>query len=106
MCWHFNTQDTREHRNNINALQRVQVKQLEEVPQAIFTWRTQTSGKQSATRHSGFFQKSPAWAYLMADNKKQEKDFSKDVDDLLPLAATLIKVQFGLLENLTGPDLL
>ncbi|KAH9486579.1 26S proteasome non-ATPase regulatory subunit 12 [Psilocybe cubensis] len=34
---------------------------------------------------------SPAWKYTMSDNKKQEKDFKPEVDELLPQADALIK---------------
>ena len=36
--------------------------------------------------------KSPYWTHIMSDNKKQEKDFTKEVDERLPEAAEIVKV--------------
>jgi hypothetical protein len=33
-----------------------------------------------------------AWKFTMADNKKQEKDFTKEVDALIPEVELIIKV--------------
>ena len=35
----------------------------------------------------------PYLTYIMADPKKQEKDFTKEVDELLPLARSLAQVR-------------
>ena len=68
----------------------------EESPANIVTWMTpQTNSNNSsiATRQRDWTHnsKSPSWIYTMSDNKKQEKDFTKEVDALLPEAATTIK---------------
>lgn len=55
---------------------------------------SQTTDNNTATRH--FVQrthKSASWIYIMADNKKQEKDFTKEVDAILPEAASLAKAR-------------
>ena len=49
----------------------------------------------SATRHRDWAHRlhtSPTPNYIMSDNKKQEKDYTKEVDALLPEAETIIKV--------------
>ena len=63
----------------------------------VSTWLKglQTSDNNTATRHRDWiakFQSTAAYSYTMADNKKQERDFTKEVDALLPEADALIKV--------------
>ena len=38
-----------------------------------------------ATRHSN-------WNHYMSDNRKQEKDFTPEVDEILPIADSLVTV--------------
>ena len=62
----------------------------------VATWilkqeTTQISNNNAATRHSATTH-SAFWSHIMADNKKQEKDFTVEVDTLLPDAASLAKV--------------
>lgn len=68
----------------------------------VSTWATPTQTDQNnlATRHRRdllpwLTSPSNYWSsesYNMADNKKQEKDFTKEVDALLPEADATIKV--------------
>jgi len=63
----------------------------------LCTWAKslQTDCNNVATRHRPCNQETlntPAWKYIMSDNRKQEKDYTKEVDALLPQAETLIKV--------------
>lgn len=53
----------------------------------------QTRVNKVATRHcSRSLQDSQAQRNIMTDNRKQEKDFTKEVDELLPLADATAKV--------------
>lgn len=55
------------------------------------TWlrECQTAINNTATRHLRHI---PRTAATMADNKKQEKDFTKDVDELLSQVDPVVKV--------------
>ena len=60
----------------------------------VATWIPKWQGSQirnnnTATRH---FTNSVSWSYIMADNKKQERDFTVEVDALLPVAESIAKV--------------
>ncbi|KAF7347622.1 26S proteasome non-ATPase regulatory subunit 12 [Mycena venus] len=52
--------------------------------------RKVTGANNSATRHFPALHSS-AWTYIMSDNKKQERDFTPEVDAILPEAASLAK---------------
>jgi hypothetical protein len=55
----------------------------------------QTDSNNNATRHSRWLEqrnKTPSWISIMADNKKQEKDYTKEVDSLLPEVELIAKV--------------
>lgn len=54
----------------------------------------QTRSNNSATRHkfTNLNVRHSAWSYIMADNKKQERDFTVEVDALLPDAESVAKV--------------
>ncbi|GLB35964.1 putative motif in proteasome subunits, Int-6, Nip-1 and TRIP-15 [Lyophyllum shimeji] len=57
-------------------------------------WKGQTGNNNTATRHSDWIRKtlnSASYRFIMSDNKKQEKDFTKEVDALLPDAESLAK---------------
>ena len=56
----------------------------------------QTVNNNNATRHFSDFTAlhSPSWTYIMADNKKQERDFTVEVDALLSEVEPLAKVNF------------
>lgn len=70
----------------------------ERVPEVMVgTWRpiSQTVANTIATRHRDQIQQpnnSSTRIYNMADNKKQEKDYTKEVDALLPEAEAIVKV--------------
>ncbi|KAF8640531.1 hypothetical protein AX17_000193 [Amanita inopinata Kibby_2008] len=49
------------------------------------------SVKDSVTESAWLIRDSQAWRRIMADNKKQEKDFTKEVDEILPQAHTIAK---------------
>jgi len=61
----------------------------------VATWTQgslkQTNNNTNATRHCAPFH-SPSWSYIMADNKKQERDFTVEVDTLLPDAESVARV--------------
>ena len=78
---------------------------------SVGTWADllQTRHNNFATRHRDWLanpSNSSPKNYNMADNKKQEKDFTKEVDALLPDADATIKVRFcsllGLLDLTVG----
>lgn len=63
----------------------------------VATWmksKLQTDVNNAATRHFWIesTRNSPSWKFIMSDNKKQEKDYTKEVDALLPEAEALVKV--------------
>ena len=64
------------------------------VPVAVERWvpklKARTITRNNATRHLAL--DSPGQKYIMSDNKKQERDFTPEVDALLPDAASLAKV--------------
>lgn len=64
----------------------------------VATWGEllQTKPNTSATRHRDWIRNthtSSTYKFNMSDNKKQEKDYTKEVDALLPEADALIKVR-------------
>ncbi|KAF5384842.1 hypothetical protein D9615_001357 [Tricholomella constricta] len=72
----------------------VKVSQPEVVETWIPKWKEQTRNNNTATRHSDWMQRtltSPSYNFIMSDNKKQEKDFTLEVDTLLPEAAVAVK---------------
>jgi hypothetical protein len=78
----------------------------------VATWieLLQTRPNTSATRHRDWIHNthtSSTHKFNMSDNKKQEKDYTKEVDALLPEAAALIKVPIFIfdidLSNLLAP---
>jgi hypothetical protein len=48
----------------------------------------QTNTNTNATRHFS----TASWSFIMADNKKQERDFTVEVNALLPDAESMAKV--------------
>jgi len=59
-------------------------------------WKEQIKNNNTATRHSDWIQRtlnSTSHRFIMSDNKKQEKDFTSEVDVLLPEAEAVVKVR-------------
>ncbi|KAG5647556.1 hypothetical protein DXG03_008909 [Asterophora parasitica] len=57
-------------------------------------WKEQTRNNNTVTRHSDWVQRTltwPSYKFIMSDNKKQERDFTPEVDTLLPEAASIAK---------------
>jgi 26S proteasome regulatory subunit N5 len=74
----------------------VPVPSLPEVTVATWIQKGQESLRQTntninATRHFSTVH-SASWSFIMADNKKQERDFTIEVDALLPDAQSIAKV--------------
>lgn len=66
----------------------------EEVTVGTWIRGTQTTTNNTATRHlNQRTLNSASWRYIMADNKKQEKDFTSEVDVLLPEAESVAQVR-------------
>jgi hypothetical protein len=61
-------------------------------PETAWLYECQTVINNTATRHLGQAPRLGV-APTMADNKKQEKDFTKEVDELLPQVDAVIKVR-------------
>ena len=59
-------------------------------------WKEQTRINKTGTRHSDWIERTlnlPANRFIMSDNKKQEKDYTSEVDALLPEAEATVKVR-------------
>ncbi|KAG6862181.1 hypothetical protein C0995_004263 [Termitomyces sp. Mi166 len=57
-------------------------------------WKEQIRINNTGTRHSDWIEKtlnSPSYRFIMSDNKKQEKDYTSEVDSLLPEAEAIVK---------------
>lgn len=54
-------------------------------------WKRQTQNNNTETRHSDWLN-SPSLKFYMSDNKKQEKDYTKEVEILLPEASSIANV--------------
>ena len=61
----------------------------------------QTVINNTATRHLGQTPRRLGVAPTMTDNKKQEKDFTKEVDELLPQVDAIIKVRLLVFLSIT-----
>ena len=72
---------------------RISIQRQQEVQVRFWKRRRacQTSSNKTATRHF-HFPSSCTFSSIMSDNKKQEKDFTPEVDALLPEAESLVKV--------------
>jgi hypothetical protein len=71
----------------------------------MWLWKLQITDNNTSTRHRkreliGRSTHTPSLpAFIMSDNKKQEKDFTKEVDALLPEAEALAKVRLLYFSN-------
>lgn len=75
----------------------------------MWLWKLQIKNNNTSTRHllrreliEACTESSYHPPYIMSDNKKQEKDYSKEVDALLPEAEALAKVRSSQIRIKTG----